>query len=164
MLKERRPRAAAMRSILILAMLLMPVASAMPGEPADASIEISVSLLEDMPSNVYAYQEGEHVVIGWSTPASGKPGSYSIYANGNLLGVVGGDVNVFIDKEPSTGAYWVTATHGERESLPAITTSPLSAGSCVYIMIGQVPPVAISPRKCKEWVEDIIDDITVVST
>ena len=70
------------------------------------------------PIELYAFAEGESVVLDWFDSA--EAGSYNVYRDGTLLVTVSGQETGFIDEEPSYGGncYYVTAFCEGGESDP----------------------------------------------
>jgi len=71
-----------------------------------------------MPINLYAFAEGDHVVLDWFDSA--EAGKYNVYRDGTMLVTILGQETGFIDEEPSYGGncYYVTALCESGESDP----------------------------------------------
>ena len=71
-----------------------------------------------MPIDLYAYAEGDYVVLDWFDSSEAE--NYNVYRDGTLLATVSGQETGFIDEEPNYGGncYFVTAFCASGESEP----------------------------------------------
>ena len=71
-----------------------------------------------MPIDLYAYAEGDHVVLDWFDSAEAE--KYNVYRDGTMLATILGQETGFIDEEPNYGGncYFVTAFCEGGESDP----------------------------------------------